>query len=128
MSAGDPQQRDTLFYDGQCPLCRHEMQRLANYSGEALRLQDIHQLDDDNELPPKAQLLSQLHLQTAAGDWLTGLDANIAAWQHSPYRRLWRSLDWPWLRPVAAGLYRLWLHAYRFGQRRRQLSQQTSVL
>ena len=35
-----------LFYDGACPLCRAEVNRLAQLSGNALQLQDIHDIED----------------------------------------------------------------------------------
>jgi predicted DCC family thiol-disulfide oxidoreductase YuxK len=97
---------DTLYYDGQCPLCKREVGRLREISS-GLALCDIHDLDDAG-LPSRDQLLRQLHLRTAKGEFLTGLEANVAAWQHTRIGWLWRVLQWPLIRPVASRCYNLW--------------------
>ena len=101
--------KDTLYYDGACPLCRAEIGKLGRHSSNNLCLVDIHQMDEDNAVPDREALLSRLHLRTADGEWLTGLDANIRAWHHTPFRRLWRVLAWPIIRPFAALAYETWL-------------------
>ena len=55
------------------------------------------------------QLLSRLHLKTADGKWITGLKANIRAWHHTPFRHLWRMLDWPLINLFSHRCYELWL-------------------
>lgn len=101
--------RDTLFYDGACPLCRAEIRRLHRHAGNRIDLVDIHQLDDFTGLPSKRDLLARLHLLSADGQWLTGLDANIRAWRQTPYRRLWEALGWPVIRVFTHRAYDLWL-------------------
>ena len=124
---------DTLFYDGQCPLCVKEMDRLRQLKSSTLELQDIHELDDlavtetlennrgDNQkpverapeqasttaMPSKTALLKVLHLQRD-GQFITGIDANIAAWQHTRYGWLWRWLSWPIVRPIVEIVYERW--------------------
>jgi predicted DCC family thiol-disulfide oxidoreductase YuxK len=39
---------------------------------------------------------------------VTGLDANIAAWQYTRIGMLWRWLSWPFIKPVADWCYRFW--------------------
>ncbi len=111
---------DTLYYDGQCPLCTREMAKLGQLCDAQLQLADIHRLPPDNSLeqtdglaptdalPSRDTLLKTLHLRTAEGQWLTGIDANVAAWQHTRLGPLWRWLRWPLIRPVADRVYRLW--------------------
>ena len=102
--------KDTLYYDGACPLCSAEIGKLAKYAGDALILTDIHDLDyTDDATPDKPLLLARLHLKTAEGEWITGLRANIRAWHHTPFRHLWRMLDWPLISPVSHRFYELWL-------------------
>ena len=101
--------KDTLYYDGACPLCSAEISKLEKFSKGELILQDIHDLDDGAVEHDKALLLSRLHLKTADGQWVTGLNANIRAWQHTPFRALWRVLDWPLIRRVSHGAYEFWL-------------------
>ncbi len=98
----------TLFYDGQCPLCMREMEKLRPLKSKDLCLQDIHQVDDNEALPDRDVLLRNLHLQTASGEFLIGLDANIAAWQGTSYGAMLRWLRWPLIRPIADMGYRWW--------------------
>ena len=101
--------KDTLYYDGACPLCRGEIEKLRRYSSNNLCLVDIHQMDDYNAVPDRDALLTRLHLRSAEGEWLTGLDANIRAWHHTPFRGLWRVLAWALIHPLAALAYETWL-------------------
>ena len=101
--------KDTLYYDGACPLCRTEVDKLAKFSRGKLNVKDIHKPGDDEARLDKELLLSRLHLKTSDGEWITGLRANIRAWQHTPFRYLWRILDWPVISPVSHRCYELWL-------------------
>tara|TARA_R110000772_G_scaffold141115_3_gene250692 strand:+ start:64607 stop:64930 length:324 start_codon:yes stop_codon:yes gene_type:complete len=96
------------------------MAKLGQLSDAQLQLADIHRLppncslEQTNNLastdapPSRDALLKTLHLRTADGRWLTGIDANVAAWQHTRLGPLWRWLSWPLIRPVADRVYRLW--------------------
>ncbi len=95
---------DTLYYDGQCPLCVKEMDRLRRLKGPDLSLCDIHELDDR---PDRDTLLRVLHLERD-GEFLTGVDANVAAWQHTRFGWLWRWMTWPLLRPFVERAYDRW--------------------
>ncbi|MDX1587730.1 MAG: DUF393 domain-containing protein [Oleiphilaceae bacterium] len=99
---------DTLYYDGQCPLCQREMRTLERLRGNHLQLLDIHSLAPDPQRPPNQQLLYLLHLQTGSGDWLVGLPANVRAWSHTPYGPLFRPLLWPGIRQLAERVYFAW--------------------
>ncbi len=109
---------DILYYDGNCPICAKEMQKLADCADSSITLADIHSLDDGSnrsnipdsaELPDKETLLNRLHLRTADGRWLYGVDANVQAWQHTPYAKLWRILVWPLFKPFTLLGYEMWL-------------------
>jgi predicted DCC family thiol-disulfide oxidoreductase YuxK len=102
-------QKDTLYYDGACPLCRAEIGKLEKFSGDRIQLKDVHRLDADETTVDKSELLSRLHLHTADGQWITGLKANIRAWQHTPFAGLWRMLDWPLINRISYPCYELWL-------------------
>ena len=101
--------RDTLYYDGNCPLCRAEIDRLRRFSQGRIELRDVHALEPQEVDIDKTELLARLHLMTADGEWITGLEANIRAWRHTPFRRLWNILDWPLVRLVSYPAYELWL-------------------
>lgn len=98
---------NTLYYDGQCPLCSKEMQRLGRLQDGDLRLVDIH----SNPLPEgktRAELLEVLHLRDANGDWMSGLDANVKAWQHTSWGWLFAWLRWPLIARIADRVYAIW--------------------
>jgi predicted DCC family thiol-disulfide oxidoreductase YuxK len=99
---------DTLYYDGQCPLCTAEMEKLHRHADGKLALVDIHSLVEEPDLPPRQALLSSLHLQQESGDFLIGLEANVAAWQHTRFGVFFRWLRWPLLRAIADRVYDLW--------------------
>lgn len=101
--------KDTLYYDGACPVCRAEVGKLSSYARENLIVRNIHDLDADEAAPDKAQLMSRLHLKTADGRWITGLKANIRAWKHTPFRYFWQILDWPLIRFFSHWGYEFWL-------------------
>jgi predicted DCC family thiol-disulfide oxidoreductase YuxK len=120
-SQRDAAQRcDTLYYDGQCPLCADEIEALRKRRGDALRLVDIHEegpltageatTDDATGAPTpnRDELLRTLHLQRADGRWLRGADANVAAWEGTRRGRLLSVLRWPLLRHVVDLGYALW--------------------
>lgn len=98
----------TLYYDGQCPLCAKEMDRLAALKSEQLELVNIHQLAENIELPDKEALLRNLHLRLPNGEMLTGVAANVTAWEYTPRGRWLRWLKWPLISPVADFVYGWW--------------------
>ena len=101
--------KDTLYYDGACPLCSAEIDKLAKFSDGKLHLKDIHELEGGEVDLDKALLLSRLHLKTPEGEWVTGLSANIRAWRHTPFRGLWGMLDWPLINRFSRWGYEAWL-------------------
>jgi predicted DCC family thiol-disulfide oxidoreductase YuxK len=102
--------QDILYYDDKCPICRGEVSKLTKFTRQKLIVRNIHELEPAEDMPQKQVLLSRLHLKTAQGEWLTGLDANIRAWHHTPFRYLWQLLHWPVIRPVSDWFYEAWLH------------------
>ena len=106
--------KDTLYYDGQCPLCLREITQLKSMGDDTLALIDIHSLSDEEpssahcRLPDKDALLRTLHLETADAKLLTGLDANVAGWKHTPYGRWLAWLRWPLIAPCADFVYGAW--------------------
>lgn len=99
---------DTLHYDGRCPLCMREIRLLRRIAGPGLVLVDLHQVPDQQGHPTRLTKLTTLHLQTADGEWLTGVDASVRAWSHTRWGPLFRVLRWPVLGPLADAVYRFW--------------------
>lgn len=97
---------DTLYFDGRCSLCRHEIKWMARWANDSLILIDVHGTAD---LPKeKSEFLKILHLQTASGEWKLGLDASVIAWRHTPIGFLFTPLRWPLIKPIADRLYNHW--------------------
>lgn len=100
---------DTLFYDGQCPLCAREIRTLRKLQRGHLIFADIHeQRDGISTLPSHEKLLRRLHLMTWTGEWVIGLQANVRAWSHTPFGFLFRPLLWPGIHAVASRIYENW--------------------
>ena len=99
--------RAQLFYDGSCPLCAQEMTLLRKFKNADLTLVDIHQL---LQLTAEEQerMLRTLHLQTPEGEWLLGVEANVAAWSFTPMGFLWRPLRWKIWSAAVDRIYRRW--------------------
>lgn len=99
--------KETLYYDGSCPLCAREMKHLAKLKRESLELIDIHQTPITRDMPSKEDLLLNLHLKRS-DEWLVGADANVAAWQHTSLGWLWTWLRWPLIRQIVDPVYAFW--------------------
>ncbi|MEM7167254.1 MAG: DUF393 domain-containing protein [Planctomycetota bacterium] len=66
-----------VYYDGDCPLCRREIDWLAKRNRKAmLTFVDIAGADFDAALVGKSheELMGQLHARTADGQWLVGVE------------------------------------------------------
>ncbi len=100
---------DTLYYDGKCPLCAKEITLLAKLKDRNLILSDIHSVSAGRaSWPDQREMLRVLHLKTQSGKWLVGLDANVAAWQHTRIGWLFSPLRWPIIRLFADRVYGWW--------------------
>ncbi len=105
---------DTLYYDAKCPFCRRYARRLEQLQQGGLSLVAIEQAGAGRGVPGRLALQRQLHLKTAQGQWLTGLDAAIRAWSHTGLAWLFRPLGWPLIHGLAAIAYDAWeLRRYR---------------
>ncbi len=100
---------DTLFYDGQCPLCAKEIGTLRKLQRGDLVFADIHaQQNRKGMLPDRKALLHRLHLLTGDGNWVIGLPANVRAWSHTRFGFFFKPLLWPVIYPVAERIYESW--------------------
>ena len=98
--------KETLYYDGTCPLCRREISHLEKIADKNICFEDVHGSDME---PAEAEArLKFLHLETDSGEVLKGLDANVAAWQHTRYGILWRWMRLPLIRPLIEVVYDRW--------------------
>jgi predicted DCC family thiol-disulfide oxidoreductase YuxK len=118
-----------IFYDGFCPLCVAEMNKLkACDEGGKLAFVDIQHQDFGAAYPELdwQALNAVIHVQLADGSLITGLDAAYLAWKAVGKGYLYAPLRWPVVRWFADGLYLIFArHRYIIsflltGQRRCQ--------
>ena len=99
---------DTLYYDGNCPLCLREIRALQKLRDDGLQLVDAHSHEPAPGEPTRESMLLRLHLRAADGSWLSGVDATVQAWSHTRWGFLFRPLRWPLLAPLADRAYDYW--------------------
>jgi predicted DCC family thiol-disulfide oxidoreductase YuxK len=99
---------DILFFDGKCPLCMREVRLLSRIADAGLALVDLHTVPEQQGAPTRLEKLAALHLRTADGSWLTGVDATVRAWSHTRWGFLFRVLRWPLIGSLADLAYRYW--------------------
>jgi predicted DCC family thiol-disulfide oxidoreductase YuxK len=104
----------TIFYDGNCPLCTLEMQKLKRYDTKGLIvLEDLHQENFDALFPQinKDKAMNILHGQYQ-GKILRALDVTHRAWTLVGKGGLVALLQFPIIKQLAHGGY-LFLAKYR---------------
>jgi predicted DCC family thiol-disulfide oxidoreductase YuxK len=100
---------DTLYYDGNCPICRKEIKLLKRLVGNNVDMADIHLLSDETSgIPDKEALLKRLHLKQANGEWVIGLDATVYVWSKTPFGWLFKLLQLPLLNSITNAAYSRW--------------------
>lgn len=97
----------TLFYDGNCPLCQHEMKLLARRKSSELELVNIH-TSSNLSAQEREGMLRRLHFRQADGQWLVGVDASVAAWRYGGLGWLLAPLRWPVVGPIVDRVYSRW--------------------
>ena len=111
---GRPQaspEKAEIFYNGDCPVCRTEMEHYANLCATT---RPGLQFIDSTQLPQeiarcglrREHLERRVYVRESDGHILSGMPAIIALWQKMPrYERLARIASWPIIRPAAVVLY-----------------------
>ena len=108
---------DTLFYDGNCPLCMREVHLLERLANDHLKMIDLHEVPAAEGQPRQLEMLKNLYLRTSDGEWLTGVDATVRAWSHTRWGFLFKALRLPLIGALADAAYQYWarkrfLHHY----------------
>ena len=99
MSGNEPQDRLTVLYDGECPLCRREIAHLSKLASRApssaLCFVDLTRDDARALVNPETRerLLARFHVEQADGSRLSGAAAFAAMWARLP--------GWRWLARLA---------------------------
>ena len=110
----------TIFYDGECPLCRREITHYRRLRG-ADRLLWIDITSDEATLAAhglsREDAMARFHVRDAAGDWHTGAAGFVELWSHLRVYR-WLASLLRSLRLVAV-LDRAYTHFARWRLQRR---------
>ena len=105
-----------IFFDGQCPICRWEMNRLnaADKAGR-LKFEDMHKAGFTSEYPDVScdDLQRQIYGRLETGELVSGLDALHQAWSRAGHPWRYAPLRWPLIRCVADKIY-LFVARHRF--------------
>ena len=104
----------TIFYDGECPLCSLEMQKLKGYDSKNLIvLENLHQVNFQTLFPHIniSKAMEILHGQYQ-GKVLLGLDVTHRAWTLVGLGALVAPLQFPVIKQITHGGYLL-LAKYR---------------
>jgi predicted DCC family thiol-disulfide oxidoreductase YuxK len=114
----------SVWYDGECPVCRQEVALYSRMDHHGLiDWIDIGALDD-NELPPgksRDDLLGRFHARETDGPWQVGVDAFAAIWRKLPgFRHFAFLFRLPVIRQVAQVAYLGFLRWQRHHRARRK--------
>jgi predicted DCC family thiol-disulfide oxidoreductase YuxK len=105
-----------LFYDGYCPLCVAEMDKLEKYDKKQnLAFEDIQAPDFKQRYPNLnwQDLNKRIYGQLPDGSLITGLDVTYLAWKYVGKGWVYAPLRWPVIRWFADILYLLFAR-YRY--------------
>ena len=100
--------KDTLFFDGSCPMCTKEIKLLEDINDGSLAFMDVHKCDIDDSMPSQLDMLKVLHLRTAEGEWIKGVPATVQAWSHTSWGWVFKPLLCPLINHAAAYAYNIW--------------------
>jgi predicted DCC family thiol-disulfide oxidoreductase YuxK len=107
----------TVFYDGYCPLCLTEMNKLEELDKKgALAFVDIQSSLFSDSYPHLSwqQLDARIHGQLPDGRLLSGLDVTYLAWKLVGKGWVYAPLRWPIIAWFADGCYVFFArHRYR---------------
>lgn len=104
----------TIFYDGNCPLCNLEMKKLKQFdTNNLIILVNLHQADFNEKFPHinTDQAMKMLHGEYQE-EILLALDVTHRAWTLVGRAALVAPLQWPIIKPLSHGAY-LVLAKYR---------------
>ena len=114
----------TVFYDGQCPICRLEVELYQKHASTgSIHWQDLSLLADD-QLPQQKDrqtLLNRFHVLDRDESWHVGVDAFARIWRELPILRHFAFLfSLPGLRLIAEICYRGFLRWQRWHRKTRR--------
>lgn len=102
--------RVTVWFDGDCPLCRAEIALYQRLDEKAGRIAFVDLAGDGSCPINRADMLARFHAQEVGGPLISGVKAFAAMWQHvTPFQPLGYLAQLPVLLPFLDWLYGLFL-------------------
>lgn len=99
-----------VFFDGECPLCRREIDWLKskNHSGK-VQFIDIAESNFDASKFGKSwdELMAEMHGRLPDGTWVTGVDTFVILYQTLQIGWMVNWTRWTWMRPFTNWGYRV---------------------
>ena len=95
----------TLYYDGHCPLCRREINKLKKSVCEPISFVDVHEVELSKS--QRTQFLKKLHL-FRDGDVIVGFEANLSLWRATRYGWFFLILKFPLIFHFCSAIYNIW--------------------
>ncbi|GGD44239.1 thiol-disulfide oxidoreductase DCC family protein [Sinisalibacter lacisalsi] len=95
--------KTTIYYDGDCPLCRAEIGQYARLDRDGA-LDLVNVADPASQLPEgtsRADALARFHARTRDGQLVSGARAFVEVWRDLP--------GWRWLAHIARLPGAIWL-------------------
>jgi predicted DCC family thiol-disulfide oxidoreductase YuxK len=103
--------RFEVFFDGQCPLCRREMEMVRRKDkDDLLILTDIAADDFVNAEIPMETLMREIHGRHADGTYVKGVEVFRQIYDRLGFGFLVKPSRLPILRPLLDGVYRLFAY------------------
>ena len=104
---------NTLYFDGQCPLCSREIKKLKERVKEPICFVDVHHAGLQEK--QKRLFLKKLHL-FKDGEVKVGFEANLALWLATRYEWFFSVFKLPIIFHFCSMVYNVWAK-YRFARR-----------
>ncbi|OYU78445.1 MAG: thiol-disulfide oxidoreductase [Alphaproteobacteria bacterium PA3] len=103
---GKDQPRVTVWFDGDCPLCRAEISLYQQLDQKAGRIAFVDLTGDGTCPINRADMLARFHAQEAGGPLISGAKAFAAMWrQVTPFQPLGYLAQLPLILPFLDWLY-----------------------
>ena len=95
----------TLYYDGHCPLCSREINKLRKSVCEPISFVDVHEAELSKT--QRTQFLKKLHF-FKDGKVLVGFEANLSLWLATRYGWFFSVLKLPLIFHFCDTIYNIW--------------------
>jgi predicted DCC family thiol-disulfide oxidoreductase YuxK len=117
---GIADQKFEVFYDGDCPLCRREIQMIRRKdTQQSLVLTDISSSTFESKDRSLNELMREIHGRYGDGRYVTGVEVFREIYSRIGFARLVKPSRWPVIRTILNGSYSLFAKIrYHFAMRR----------